>query len=205
MATEVTNGAETNGANGENVEKSVTFMAVKSQVFVEATKVNDAVLFYKSAFGAEEVNRVSQPKRKADQEMPLIQSVEIKLGSASIIVADASDDDTSVVIVAILGVINEFVMFSVSVYNVVAVVIFNGFMVFSVVKTVGSGVVFCLETEDIEAAVDKAVKAGAIADGEITEGEGAWFGGRVGKIKDPYGIVWVITTPTARKSANVEA
>ncbi|PWA84140.1 glyoxalase/Bleomycin resistance protein/Dihydroxybiphenyl dioxygenase [Artemisia annua] len=164
MATEVTNGAET---NGESVEKTVTFTAVKSQVFVEATKVNDAVLFYKSAFGAEEVNRVSQPKRKADQEMPLLQSAEIKLGSASIILADASDDDT--------------------------------------VKTVGSGVVFCLETEDIEAAVDRAVKAGAVADGEITEGEGAWFGGRVGKVKDPYGIVWVITTPTAKKSANVEA
>ena len=93
MATEVTNGAETNGANGETVEKTVTFTAVKSQVFVEATKVNDAVLFYKSAFGAEEVNRVSQPKRKADQEIPLLQSAEIKLGSASIIVADASDDD----------------------------------------------------------------------------------------------------------------
>ncbi|GJS93931.1 retrotransposon protein, putative, ty1-copia subclass [Tanacetum coccineum] len=215
MATEVTNGAETNGANCENVEKTVTFTAVKSQVFVEATKVNDAVLFYKSAFGAEEVNRVSQPKRKADQEMPLIQSVEIKLGSASIIVADASDDDTSVVIVAILGVINEFVMFSVSVYNVVAVVIFNGFMVFSGKNSgVRSGV--CLETEDIGSCSGPKSKGWLQLRWransrkiliEITEGEGAGLEARVvvGKIKGPYGIVWVITTPTARKSANVEA
>nr|GEY60848.1 glyoxalase-like domain protein [Tanacetum cinerariifolium] len=67
MATEVTKGVET---NSESVEKRVTFTVVKSQVFVEATKVNDAVLFYKSAFGAEEVNRVSQPKRKADHVTP---------------------------------------------------------------------------------------------------------------------------------------
>ncbi|XP_024981000.1 uncharacterized protein At5g48480-like [Cynara cardunculus var. scolymus] len=64
-----------------------------------------------------------------------------------------------------------------------------------------TGLVFCLETEDIEAAVDKAVKAGA--EGDMTEGEGAWFGGRVGKVKDPYGIVWLICAPA--KKCDVEA
>lgn len=73
-----------------NVAVSVTFTALKPQVFVEASKVNDAVAFYKAAFGAEEVNRVSHPKRKADQELPLLFSVEIKLGSSTVLISDDS-------------------------------------------------------------------------------------------------------------------
>ncbi|KAI7730474.1 hypothetical protein M8C21_019554 [Ambrosia artemisiifolia] len=168
MATEVTNGVEHNGADVE--KKTVTFTSVKAQVFVESLKANDAVSFYKSAFGAEEVNRVSYSKRKADQELPGLLSAEIKLAGTSFIVSDLSDDSNALV------------------------------------KTVSSGMVFCLETEDVEAAVEKAVKAGAVADGEISEGEGACCGGRVGKVTDPYGVVWVICTPSvAKKSANVEA
>ncbi|PWA63671.1 hypothetical protein CTI12_AA351130 [Artemisia annua] len=75
-------------------------------------------------------------------------------------------------------------------------------------KEIGTGIVFWLETEDIEAAVEKAVKAGAVAEGELTEGEGACdaAAGRVGKVKDPYGIVWVFCTPApAKKTADVEA
>ncbi|KAD5317710.1 hypothetical protein R6Q59_033043 [Mikania micrantha] len=165
MATEGINGVDTNGAPAKNI---VTFSALKPQVFVESSKANDAVAFYKSAFGAEEVNRVSHPKRKADQELPLLLSAEIKLGSTYILISDVSDDSTAPV------------------------------------KTVSSGLMFCLETEDVEAAVDMAVKAGAVADGEITEGEGTPYGGRVGKVKDPYGIVWVICTP-AKKCDDVEA
>ncbi|KAI3678652.1 hypothetical protein L6452_37953 [Arctium lappa] len=159
MATEATNGAVA-------PVQPVTFTGLKSQVFVEASKANDAVAFYKAAFGAEEVNRVTHPKRKADQELPLLLSAEIKLGSSTILISDLADDSTPP---------------------------------HSVKST---GLVFCLETEDIEAAVDKAVKAGA--EGEVTEGEGAWFGGRVGKVKDPYGIVWLICTP-AKKCGDVEA
>ncbi|XP_076950981.1 uncharacterized protein At5g48480-like [Bidens hawaiensis] len=155
------------------VEKSnttVTFTAMKPQLFVESSKANDAVAFYKSAFGAEEMSRVSHPKRKADQELPLLLSAEIKLGNTTFIVSDLSDDSTASV------------------------------------KTVSTGVVFCLETDDIEAAVEKAVKAGAVADGEIGEGEGgACCGGRVGKVKDPYGVVWAICTPAVKKSDDVEA
>ncbi|CAH1417504.1 uncharacterized protein At5g48480 [Lactuca sativa] len=168
MATEATNGAAAGEKNGAATEKAVTFSSLKPQLFVESAKASDAVAFYKAAFGAEEVNRVSHPKRKADQELPLLLSAEIKLGSSSILISDLSDDSTALV------------------------------------KTVGTGLVFCLETEDIEAAIDKAVKAGAVAEGEITEGEGACCGGRVGKVKDPYGIVWLICTP-AKKCANVEA
>ncbi|KAK9141059.1 hypothetical protein Scep_010740 [Stephania cephalantha] len=61
-----------------------------------------------------------------------------------------------------------------------------------------SGGSLWLETNDVEGAVSKAVKAGAIAEGEIAEGENAT---RVGKVKDPYGYVWLISSATA----NVEA
>ncbi|KAI7734373.1 hypothetical protein M8C21_024533 [Ambrosia artemisiifolia] len=172
MATEVNDGvaAAVSEVNGGDVEKTVvTFTAVKPKVFVEASKVAEAVAFYKGAFGAEEVNRVNHPKRKADQELPVLVSAEVKIGSSSVIVSDVSEDSSATE------------------------------------KGVGSGLVFCLETEDIEAAVETAVKAGAVADGEITEGEGACYGGRVGKLKDPYGVVWTICTPTEKKCGDVEA
>ncbi|XP_022004038.1 uncharacterized protein At5g48480-like [Helianthus annuus] len=135
----------------------------------EALKVVDAVAFYKAAFGAEEVNRVNHPKRKADQELPVLISAEIKLANSSFLVSDVSEDSTATD------------------------------------KAVGSGLVFCLETEDIEAVVDATIKAGAVADGEISEGEGACCGGRVGKVKDPYGVVWAICTHIAKKCGDVEA
>ncbi|KAM0044517.1 putative glyoxalase/Bleomycin resistance protein/Dihydroxybiphenyl dioxygenase [Helianthus debilis subsp. tardiflorus] len=163
MATDATNGAAP-------AAPQVTFTALKPQVFVEASKVNDAVAFYKAAFGAEEVNSVSNPKRKADQELPLLLSAEIKLGSSTILISVLADDSTAPV------------------------------------KASGTELVFCLETEeeDIEAAVEKAVKAGAVAESEVTEGDGACCGGRVGKVKDPFGIFWLICAP-AKKCADVEA
>ncbi|KAK1398078.1 Early tobacco anther 1 [Heracleum sosnowskyi] len=153
----VKNGDATNGST-----KAVTFSAMKMQLFVEAPKANDAVLFYKAAFGAEEVNRVSQPKRKADQELPLVISAEIKLGGTTIIVSDISDDSPAPI------------------------------------KS-GTGSVFCLETEDIDGAVEKAVEAGAVKEGEVAEADGACCGGRVEKVKDPYGNFWMICSPPAAK------
>ncbi|CAN4113762.1 unnamed protein product [Withania somnifera] len=145
------------GSVKEVTGASIVFMAVKPKLFVEAPKGNDAVQFYKDAFGAEEVTRVNHPKRKAEQEIPLVLSVELKLGSSSFIVADLTDEDSS-----------------------------------APVKTATTGSVFCLETENVEAAVAKAVSAGAAAEGEISEG--------VGKLKDPYGNVWMICSPTVKKS-----
>lgn len=72
------------------------------------------------------------------------------------------------------------------------------------VKSAVSGLVFCLETEDVEAAISKAVAAGAISEDEVAEGEGACCGGRVGKVKDPYGNVWMICSPT-KKCGDVAA
>lgn len=78
--------------NGSAAAKTVTFLAAKPQLFVEAPKANDAVLFYKAAFGAEEVSRAVHPKRKAEQEIPLVLVAELKLGSSSILVSDLVDD-----------------------------------------------------------------------------------------------------------------
>ena len=70
----------------------------------------------------------------------------------------------------------------------------------------GTGSVFCLESEEIDVAVEKAVKAGGVSVGEQTEGDGACCGGRVGTVKDPYGNIWMICSPAAKKAgADVEA
>lgn len=61
-----------------------------------------------------------------------------------------------------------------------------------------------METEAVEAAIASAVRAGALSEGEVVEGEGACFGGRVGKVKDPYGFVWLICSP-GKKCASAEA
>ncbi|KAL6516392.1 hypothetical protein OROGR_019697 [Orobanche gracilis] len=163
MAEEVQNGAGAD--NGSNA--AVAFAGVKPWLVVEAPKGNDAVQFYKAAFGAEEVSRVNHPKRKAEQEIPLVLSAELKLGSSTIVVSDLTDDTPTLV------------------------------------KSAVTGSVFCLETEEVETAVAKAVAAGAVAEGEISEGEGACCG-RVGKVKDPYGNVWLICSPS-KKCGDVAA
>lgn len=78
--------------------------------------------------------------------------------------------------------------------------IINSLSIFRV-KTEGSGCAFILETEDLDAAISKAIAAGAVAEGEVSEVEGS---GRVGKVKDPYGYLWMISS-VAKKSADVEA
>ncbi|KAF5746265.1 Lactoylglutathione lyase / glyoxalase I family protein [Tripterygium wilfordii] len=160
---------EVQNGESEKAAVAVVFTAVKQQLLVEAPKANDAVAFYKAAFGAVELDRTTQPKRKAEQELPLILSAQLQLAGSTIIVADVEANSATTL------------------------------------KTGGSGCVLCLETEDVEAAVAKAVAAGAVAEGHITEGEeGACCGGRVGKLKDPYGFVWLICSP-AKKCATAEA
>lgn len=79
--------------NGAGVEvKAVSFTAVKPQLVVEAPKASDAISFYKAAFGAEEVGRTLHPKRKADQEQPLILSAQLLLAGTTILISDSSDD-----------------------------------------------------------------------------------------------------------------
>ena len=84
--------AQENQNGDSKAAAAVAFTAVKPQLFVEAPKATDAVQFYKAAFGAEEVNRTMHPKRKADQELPLMLSAEVKIGSYSLLVSDLADD-----------------------------------------------------------------------------------------------------------------
>ncbi|CAI9770678.1 unnamed protein product [Fraxinus pennsylvanica] len=156
-----------NGAGAEKLS-AVAFTAVKPWVVVDAPKASDAVQFYKTAFGAEELSRVMHPKRKADQEIPLVLSAELKIGSAIVVVSDLIDDDSAPV------------------------------------KSAVTEGVFCLETEEVEPALSQAVNAGATAEGEISEGDSACCGGRVGKVKDPYGNIWLICSPP-KKCADVAA
>ncbi|KAF4370355.1 hypothetical protein CsatB_024794 [Cannabis sativa] len=89
--------------NGGGVEKdaaapavsTVTFTAVKPQISVEAPKANDAVQFYKAAFGAEEVGRTMHSKRKAEQETPLILSAELSLAGSTVLVSDLVADSAA--------------------------------------------------------------------------------------------------------------
>lgn len=162
MAQEVQNGGADNGS-----ARTVTFSSLKPQLFVQAPKAADAVQFYKSAFGAEQVSRTVHPKRKADQELPLILSAELKVGSSFLLVSEQQEDSVA----------------SVETEN---------------------GCVLCLETEDVEGAIANAVNAGAVEVGETTEGESACCGARVGKLKDPFGFVWLICSPV-KKSADVDA
>lgn len=83
-------------SGAEDGSSPVVFTAVKSWLVVESPKANEAVQFYKEAFGAEEVSRVNDPKRKAEQELPLIRSAELKIGSSIFVVSDLSDDSPCV-------------------------------------------------------------------------------------------------------------
>ncbi|KAG6785413.1 hypothetical protein POTOM_011143 [Populus tomentosa] len=159
------------GQNGgaEKVAVEVSFKSFKPQLFVEASKANDAVQFYKTAFGAVETCRTTQPKRKADQELPHIVSAQLQLAGSTFVVSGLSDDSAST-------------------------------------KAGGTLFAMCLETEDLEAAVTKAVAAGAVAEGGIVEGEGACCcAERVTTVKDPYGFAWQFCSPADECGANVEA
>ncbi|KAL5710402.1 hypothetical protein ACHQM5_020966 [Ranunculus cassubicifolius] len=72
--------------NGESIQngntKAVTFSCIKVPLSIQAPKAAEAIQFYKSAFGAVEVNRENHPKRKADQDLPLILAADLQLGSS---------------------------------------------------------------------------------------------------------------------------
>ncbi|RWR87183.1 hypothetical protein CKAN_01611900 [Cinnamomum micranthum f. kanehirae] len=78
------------GLNGS--PKAVVYSFLKPQLLVQAPKAADAVQFYKAAFGAEELKRATHPKRKAEQDLPLILSAELKIGPSVIIVGDQTDE-----------------------------------------------------------------------------------------------------------------
>uniref|UniRef100_A0A1D1XS31 Uncharacterized protein At5g48480 n=1 Tax=Anthurium amnicola TaxID=1678845 RepID=A0A1D1XS31_9ARAE len=144
--------------NGAAKAGAVGFASFKPQLVVPGYKADEAVQFYKEAFGAEELRRVSHLKRKAEKDIPLILCAELKIGSSSLLVCDQTDDAA------------------------------GG-------KAVGGSVVFRLEAADVEAAISKAVKAGAVLEGEVSEeGEGPCGGGLVGTLRDPFGQAWIVAS-----------
>ena len=64
--------------NGCEKAEEVQFVALKPKLVVPSQEAEEALLFYKEAFGAKEVSRVSCPKRKADQELPSLICAEIR-------------------------------------------------------------------------------------------------------------------------------
>lgn len=94
-----------NGGATEKVPTPVVFTALKPQLLVEAPKASEAVQFYKSAFGAVENGRTMHSKRKAEQELPLILSVQLEIGGSTILISDSVDDSTA-----------PYVSFSLTVY-----------------------------------------------------------------------------------------
>ncbi|KAI4329909.1 hypothetical protein MLD38_028241 [Melastoma candidum] len=83
--------AHTEAQNGGGAAPPVVFTAAKPQLMVDAPRASDAVAFYKAAFGAEELGRSFHPKRKADQEAPLVLSSQIVLAGLAILVSDNAD------------------------------------------------------------------------------------------------------------------
>ncbi|KAH6783626.1 hypothetical protein C2S52_008585 [Perilla frutescens var. hirtella] len=62
---------------------------------VEAPKTNGIVLFSKETFREKEVSHVNHLKRKAEQELHLILSVELKIGSSIIVITNLTGDSFS--------------------------------------------------------------------------------------------------------------
>jgi PhnB protein len=62
----------------------------------------------------------------------------------------------------------------------------------------GAGMILHIYTEDVDAAVDRAVKAGATVEMPVTD---MFWGDRYGKLADPFGHKWSIATHTVDLSA----
>lgn len=60
-----------------------------------------------------------------------------------------------------------------------------------------------VQVDDVETTVDKAVKAGALLQGEIGVDETACGGGALGNLVDPFGVSWIVVSPA--KTSEAEA
>ncbi|OAY75332.1 Uncharacterized protein ACMD2_11555 [Ananas comosus] len=86
--------AEQENGSAAAAAAAAGMVGVKAQVVMAGAKGEEAVRFYKAAFGAEEVRRATHPKRKAEQELPLLIFAELRIGASSFLVSDRIDDDS---------------------------------------------------------------------------------------------------------------
>ncbi|KAG6540131.1 hypothetical protein Mapa_018516 [Marchantia paleacea] len=91
---------EQNGGATDHVENgsrnkghhAVSFSHVKPHLVIQAPKAAEAIVFYKAAFGAEEVTKTVHAKRKAEQEQPLILHAHLKFGDTEILIFDETEE-----------------------------------------------------------------------------------------------------------------
>ncbi|CAM6093719.1 unnamed protein product [Calypogeia fissa] len=152
----------------------ITYGLVTAYLLIQAPKAAEALVFYKKAFGAEEVDKIYSPKRKAEQEEPLIRHAHVRIGETNIFLADEPEEASTVKSPATLN---------------------------------GTSFILHLPTSDVDAAVARAVEAGATVTMEVAD---QFWGERYGMVLDPYGYSWGLSTPLAKEAeipveATVEA
>ncbi|KAK9944602.1 hypothetical protein M0R45_010163 [Rubus argutus] len=147
--------------------KGKTTLDLIVELAVEAPKAEDAVQFYKAVFDAVEIERATYPKRKADQERPLLLSALLQFGGNKVMVNDRLEDD------------------------------FKAPEPGSKHQNIGLRLV---SEQDVEAVIEKAVAAGAVAEGGVAE-DRVLPGKHLGKVRDPFGIVWTIVGNTTKTFA----
>ncbi|MCL5966171.1 MAG: VOC family protein [Deltaproteobacteria bacterium] len=113
-----------------------------------------AIAFYKKAFGAEELDRVTGPDGKS------IMHAALRIGDSNIFLGEEVP----------------------------------GMGCGAPEKYGGSPVSLSLYVEDVDAAVDRAVAAGAQVRMPVTD---MFWGDRFGKVADPFGYEWGLATRTA--------
>ncbi|XP_024516341.1 uncharacterized protein LOC9660448 [Selaginella moellendorffii] len=157
---------EAQAVNGGSGHGEIVYEQLLPHLFVKAPHASDAIEFYKKAFGAEEVAKSHHPKRKADQDVPLILHAHLKFGAAEIMVCDDTAD--------------------------------AGPNVKPPSSVEATTAILHLQTNNAEAAIKRAIEAGAKVSEEVSDQP---WGQRYGKVVDPYGFVWSIATPLAAGAA----
>ena len=66
---------------------------------------------------------------------------------------------------------------------------------YALAKTVKTGCMICLETDDVEVVIGKVVVVGATNECATADGESACCGEHATKLKDPYGFVMAVVAP----------
>jgi PhnB protein len=139
------------------VATSKKYHTVTPHLTVRGTE--QAIAFYKNAFGAEELYRMPNPNGEG------IWHAEIKIGNSYIFLNDEYPD---------MGSMSP---------NTLG----------------GSSVILHLDVEDVDAWFERAVRAGATVTMPV---EDMFWGDRYGKLVDPFGHHWSVSSPIPKTNSN---